>query len=458
MDIKKYKRIYMMGLGGISMSGIAEILKNWGFEVTGSDSVQSAQTDWLEKNGIKVNIGQVRENIHNDIDLLVYSAAIKEDNPEFIRAKELDIPCVERGVFLGEITKLFKDTIGIAGTHGKTSTTSMVSSAFLEAGYDPTIQVGACLKAIDGNYRVGDSDYFIIEACEYSDSYLNFKQKSAIVLNIDDDHLDYFGNIDNIKKSFEKYVAKLPKNGLLVLNRDDERCYDLRNSTKAKVITVGSSDNADWFYKDVSFNDDGYANYDAYFHGEFKGHIELKVAGIHNVFNSLACIALCYEYKISVDLVAKALLNFDGASRRLEYKGKLNGAKIYDDYGHHPTEILATVNSLKKKKYKELWVVYEAHTYSRLNSHLDEIAEALVNFDNIIITDIYAAREKNIYNIHEEDLMNKLKKLGKSSVHISSFEEIVKTLQDNVKDGDIILTLGAGYVTKISDMLKELNN
>lgn len=458
MDIKKYKKIYMMGIGGISMSGIAEILKNWGFEVSGSDSTRSAQTEWLENNGIKVNIGQIAENIHDDIDLLVYSAAIKDDNPELMKARELEIPCVERGAFLGEITKLFKDTIGIAGTHGKTSTTSMVASSFLEANYDPTIQVGACLKAINGNYRIGNSDYFIIEACEYSDSYLNFKQKSAIVLNIDDDHLDYFGNIDNIKKSFEKYVAKLPEDGLLVLNRDDERCYDLRNSTKAKVISFGKNDEADWTYRNLTFNDDGFASYDAYYHKDFKGHIELKVAGIHNVFNSLACIALCYEYKINVEVVAKALLKFDGASRRLEYKGMINGAKIYDDYGHHPTEILATANSLMKKKYNELWVVYEAHTYSRLNSHLDEIAMALSNFDHIIITDIYAAREKNIYNIHEEDLMDRLNKLGKTSVHISSFDEIVKMLKDNVKEEDIVLTLGAGYVTKISDMLKELNN
>lgn len=458
MDIKKYKRIYMSGIGGISMSGIAEILKNWDFEVWGSDAVKSSQTDWLEDNGIKVIIGQVRENITEDIDLFVYSAAIREDNPELIRVKELNIPSVERGVLLGEITKLFKNTIGIAGTHGKTSTTSMVACAFIEAKLDPTIQVGAGLKLIDGNYRVGNSDYLIVEACEYSDSYLNFKQKSAIVLNIDDDHLDYFGNIDNIKKSFEKYVSQLPEDGLLVLNRDDDRCYDLRNSTKAKVITVGENHDADWYYENVNYDDDGCASYDAYFHKEFKGHIVLRVAGIHNVFNSLACIALCSEYNIDINDIAKALLKFDGASRRLEYKGMLNGAKIYDDYGHHPTEILATVNSLKKKKYNELWVVYEAHTYSRLNSHLVEIAESLTDFDYIIITDIYAAREKNIYNIHEEDLIRELNKLGKEAIHISSFDEIVSYLKENVKNNDIILTLGAGYVTKISNMLKELND
>lgn len=456
INIKDYKHIYMIGIGGISMSGIAEILKNWNFEVSGSDGQKSSQTDWLEDNGIKVNIGHNPDNINENIDLVVYTAAIKEDNPELVKARELNIPCVERGAFLGEITKLYKDTIGIAGTHGKTSTTSMVASAFLEAGYDPSIQVGAVLKAIDGNYRVGTSDYFIIEACEYCESYLNFKQRSAIVLNIDNDHLDYFGNIDNISKSFQKYVSLLPEDGYLVLNRDDERCYDLRNFTKAKVITVGSTDDADWTYKDVQFNDEGYATYTVYNKGVNKGNISLKVAGMHNVFNSLCCVALCDAYDIDVETVAKALLKFDGASRRLEYKGMLNGAKVYDDYGHHPTEIHATVEGIKNKKYNESWVVFEAHTYSRLKEHLEDFAKALKDFDHIIITDIYAAREVNTFNIHEDDLINELKKYNKEAVHISDFDEIVDYLKNNVKNGDIILTLGAGNVTKIANKIMKL--
>ncbi len=458
MNINDYKNVYMIGIGGISMSGIAEILKKWNFNVTGSDSQKSSQTEWLEDNGIKVNIGQVSENIDEDIDLVVYTAAIHEDNPELVKAKELKIPCVERGEFLGEITKLYKDTIGIAGTHGKTSTTSMVASAFLEAEYDPSIQVGAVLKAIDGNYRVGSSDYFIIEACEYCESYLNFKQRSAIVLNIDSDHLDYFGSIENIEKSFQKYVSLLPENGYLILNRDDERCFNLRNFTKAQVITVGSTDEADWTYKNVSFDDDGYATYTVYNKSENKGNVTLKVAGMHNVFNSLCCVALCNAYGIDVDTVAKALLKFDGASRRLEYKCMFNGAKVYDDYGHHPTEIMATVKGIKNKKYNESWVVFEAHTYSRLSQHLKEFAESLVHFDHIILTDIYAAREVNTYDIHESDLIMELNKLGKEAVHISSHDDIVKLLQDNVKDGDIVLTLGAGNVTKIASKLKELGN
>ena len=456
INIKDYNHIYMVGIGGISMSGIALILKKWNYKVSGSDGVSSHQTEWLINNGISVNIGQVKENITEDIDLVIYTAAIKLDNPELVRAKELGIPIIERGEFLGEITKLFKDTIGVAGTHGKTSTTSMVTCSFIEAGLDPSIQVGANLQILDNtNYRVGDSDYFIIEACEYCESYLNFHQKSAIVLNIDDDHLDYFGNIDNIEKSFQKYVSLLPEDGYLVLNRDDERCYNLRNSSKAKVITVGATKEADWHYDNVTFDDDGYPTYDVYKLDEFKGKITLKVTGIHNVFNSLCCVALCDAYGIDVEIVAKALLKFTGASRRLEYKCMLNGAKVYDDYGHHPTEIMATIKGIKNKKYNESWVVFEAHTYSRLKEHLHEFALALEHFDHIIIIDIYAAREVNTYNISEQDLIDELNKLGKEAIHISKHDEVIKYLQDNVNDGDIVLTLGAGNVTKIANKLRD---
>ncbi len=453
MQINDYKHIYMIGIGGISMSGIAEILVKWNFQVSGSNNVTNEQTEWLEKNGVKVNIGHAKENIHNEIDLVVYTAAIKEDNPEIIEAKKYGIPIVERGNFLGEITKLFKDTIGIAGTHGKTSTTSMVASSFLEAELDPSIQVGTFLNKINGNYRVGQSDYFIIEACEYAESYLNFQQRSAIVLNIDDDHLDYFGTIENIKKSFEKYVSHLPENGLLVLNREDERCYDLRNFTKAQVITVGKTDRADWHYENITYDVDGYPSYDAYKGAHLVNRMTLHVTGEHMVFNSLCCLALCDAYGINPSIVAGALKEYSGASRRLEYKGEVNGAKVYDDYGHHPTEIAATVKGLLNKKFHESWVVFEPHTYSRLAQHLKEFASSLIPFDHIVITDIYAAREINTYAIHEDDLIKEIKALGKEAIHISDLEEIVSYLKKQVNQGDIVLSLGAGNVTKVSQFL-----
>ena len=458
LNLKNYKHIYMSGIGGTSMSGIAEILLKWGYKVTGSDINYTPQIELLEKSGIKVFIGQVAENIDETIDLLVHTAAVKLDNPELVRAKELNIPIVERGIFLGEITNLYDEPIGIAGTHGKTTTSSMVTCTFMEAGLDPSVQIGANLKILNGNYRVGNSKYFIVEACEYSDSYLNFKQKSEIVLNIDDDHLDYFKNIDNIQKSFEKYVGGLSSEGYLVTNGDDERCLALKDYTKAKTITVGKNEKSDWYYKNVIFDENGCASYDAYYKGVFKKRIKLGIIGVHNVFNSLACIALCSLYGIDLDIVAKALVNFTGAARRMEFKGILNGAKVYDDYGHHPTEIMATAQGIKNKKINHSWVVFEPHTYSRLAQHLQEIAMALACFDNIIITDIYAAREKNTYNISVEDLINELGKLGKKAIHISEHDEIINYLKNMVQENDLILTLGAGNVTKIADKIKKLTN
>ena len=313
------------------------------------------------------------------------------------------------------------------------------------------------MPSVGSTFTVGGGDCAVFEACEYKKNFLSLDPKIAGGLNIDNDHLDYFKNIDNIQKSFEKYVSQLPEDGYLILNRDDERCYALRNSTKATVVSVGTHEDADWTYKNVTFDDDGFATYDVYKSNEFMGSITLKVAGIHNVFNSLCCVALCDAYGISVEIVAKALIKFTGASRRLEYKGMINGAKVYDDYGHHPTEIMATVNGVKNKKYNESWVVFEAHTYSRLKEHLHEFALALQHFDHIIMIDIYAAREINTYNIHESDLINELKKLGKKALHISNHDEVIDYLSSNVTKGDIIITLGAGNVTKIANKIKEMN-
>ena len=452
-NIKKHKNIYMIGIGGISMSGIAHILTKWGYNVTGSNNESNSMTDELIKNGIKVYIPHDYNNINNSIDLIVYTAAIKDDNPELIHSKELNIETMERGEFLGELTKLFNDTIGISGTHGKTTTTSMVSECFLEANLDPTIQVGSVLKSINGNYRVGNSDYFIIEACEYKDSYLNFEQKSAIVLNIDNDHLDYFKNFNNIKKSFKEYVSHLPKNGLLIINGDDKNCLELALNTKAKVLTYGFKNTNNYIAKNISFNDLGYGEYDLYKKDEYVDHINLSVVGKHNISNSLACVALCLNYGIDIKHIKEGLISYTGAGRRFEYKGVFNGAKVYDDYGHHPTEVKAVSDSILNKKFNKSWVIFEPHTYSRVKNHAVDFAKSLVNFDNIIIVDIYAAREINTYNVSENDIINELKKLGKNGIHISDYNEIKKYLNERVNKDDLILTLGAGYITKLSDLL-----
>ena len=457
-NLKKYKNIHMIGIGGVSMSGIAAILKNWGFNVTGSDWVHSDTTDKLNKMGIKVNIGHNTEDVKK-ADVVVYSAAIKKDDPEMLEANKLNIPTIERADFLGEITRCFEDTICISGTHGKTTTTSMISNCFLEANTDPSIQVGAYLKQLDGNYRVGNSEHFIIEACEYVESFLKFSPKAEIILNVDNDHLDYFKTFENIKKAFIKYVKLLPDNGILVLNGDDKNCLDLQQYTKAEVITFSiKNPNCDFFANNITFNNDGFPSFDVWKKQKYYGKISLSVPGIHNVLNSLACIALCDKYKIDSNSIQHALKKFTGAHRRFEYKGIFKNARIYDDYGHHPTEILATANSLKNKKYNESWVVFQPHTYSRTKNLLDDFAKVLTEFDNIIVLDIYAARETNIYNISSKDLVNKIISLGKKAEYLPNFEECINYLNKNVHDNDIILTLGAGTVTEIGDLLLNFEN
>lgn len=451
--LQKYNKIYMIGIGGVSMSGIAEILLNWGFSVSGSNNVENGATGKLRKNGIEVIIGHKAENVIG-ADVVVYTAAIKGDNVELQKAKELGIPTIERADFLGEITRCYKDTITVAGTHGKSTTTSMVSLCFLEGLKDPSIQVGADLIQIDGNYKVGNSEHFIIESCEYVESFLKFSPKAEIILNIDNDHLDYFKNFENIKNAFIKYVKLLPEDGILVVNGDDKNCLDLPTYTKAKSLTYGiSNKNVDFFAVNIVFDNDGFPEFDVYSHDKFYERIKLHVPGMHNVLNSLGCIALCNEYGIDKTAIKNGLAKFTGVGRRFEFKGKVNGASIYDDYGHHPTEIIATAKALMNKKYNKSWIVFQPHTYTRTKLLLEDFAKSLLNFDNIIILDIYAAREKNIYDISSKDLVDKICSLGKNAIYISDFEDCVSFLKEHVQENDIVLTQGAGTVTEIGKML-----
>ena len=453
-SLKKYNKIHMIGIGGVSMSGIAAILKNWGFNITGSDCSNSEITDKLNNMGIKVTIGHNLEDVKNS-DVIVYSAAIKQDDPEMLEAKRLNIPTIERADFLGELTRCYKDTICISGTHGKTTTTSMISLCFMEALKDPSIQVGAFLKQLGGNYLVGNSEHFIIEACEYVESFLKFSPKAEIILNIDNDHLDYFETFENVKKAFIKYAKLLPDDGILVANADDSNCLDLQKYTNSKFITYGiNNKKADFYAENITFDNDGFAKFDVYYNKEFFETFKLSVPGKHNVLNALACIALCNTYNIDKQYLKSALLKFTGAHRRFEFKGKIdNKASVYDDYGHHPTEIIATAKSLQNKKYNKSWVIFQPHTYSRTKTLLDEFANALLNFDNIIVLDIYAARETNTYGVTSRDLVNKITSLGKNAKYISDFDACVSYIQNNVKQNDIVLTLGAGTVTKIGPML-----
>ena len=452
-NIKKYKHIHMIGIGGVSMSGIAAILHNWGFSITGSDKVESDNTQKLANMNIPVVIGHNIKYI-SKADVIVYSAAVSKDDPEIVEAKRLNIPTIERADFLGELTRCYKNTICVSGTHGKTTTTSMVALCFLEALYDPSIQVGAYLNAIDGNYKVGNSENFIIEACEYVESFLKFSPKAEIILNIDNDHLDYFKTFENIKNAFVKYVKLLPQDGLLVVNEDDINCLDVSKKANCKTVTYSlKNKNADFYAEKIEYNNEGFPEFDVFKKNSFFSHIQLSVPGLHNVLNALACISLCDSYNIDSLTIKNALLKYTGANRRCEYKGTVNGARIYDDYGHHPTEIKATANALKNKKYNESWVVFQPHTYSRTKNLLNDFANSLLNYDHIIVLDIYAAREQNIYGISSKDLVDKIITLGKKANYIPDFNNCVSFLKSNVKENDIILTLGAGTVTEIGPML-----
>ena len=325
----------------------------------------------------------------------------------------------------------------------------------MDALKDPSIQVGAMLKNLEGNYRVGNSEHFIIEACEYVESFLKFSPKAEIILNIDNDHLDYFKTFDNIKNAFIKYVKLLPDDGLLVINGDDKNCLDLPQYTKAKVVTYGiKNEDTDFVGKNIVFDNDGFPEFDIFYRGEFFMKLKLSVPGMHNVLNALSCVSVCTEYGIERKDIQDALIKFTGAHRRFEFKGKINNEiSVYDDYAHHPTEIKATYNSLKNKKYNESWVIFQPHTYSRTKLLLNDFADALKDFDHIIILDIYAARETNTHNISSEDLVNTIKSLGKDAIFIPDFHNCTNYIKDNVKKDDIVITLGAGTVTQIGPML-----
>ena len=454
-ELKQYKHIHMIGIGGTSMSGIATILKKWGFYVTGSDANQSELVDKLIENNIPVIIGHDLENIKR-ANLVVYSAAIPEDDVEMLEAKRLGIQTMERSTFLGLITKAYKNTICVSGTHGKTTTTSMLSVCFLEAKKDPTIQVGAILKQIGGNYRVGNSDCFILESCEYVESFLKFHPRTEVILNIDNDHLDYFKDLDHIKNAFVKFVKLLPEEGLLVVNADDENCASLYKNTTAKIVTFGiNNEKCNFVARNIAYDNNGFPLFDVYRNNTFYKSIKLSVPGLHNVYNALACIATCHEYGIEKETIKTALAKYTGAHRRFELVGETNGAYVYDDYGHHPTEIKAVYDAMRKKKYNRSWVVFQPHTYSRTKNLLADFAQVLSVFDNIIVTDIYAAREKNTLGISSTDLVNQINinRIGKKAIYMSDFNEIAKYIRDRVMPNDIVLTIGAGTVTNIGPMI-----
>lgn len=441
--------IHMIGIGGISMSGLAEILKNKGYNVKGSDMNDGSIQNKLRASGIDVIVGHDASNV-GDADAVIFTAAIKTDNPEYVEAKRRNIPLIERSVLLGEITRMYSDTIALSGTHGKTTTTSMIASCFISAGKDPTVSVGGELNILNGNYRIGNSEFFITEACEYVESFLELSPKIAVVLNVEADHLDYYRDIEHIKNTFCKFEDKLPSDGTIVINTDDENTKCLIDNCKCNKITFGINKPANYMAKNIAFERD-ITTYDLYVNNKCLLKIELAVPGIHNVYNSLACIAVCNAYNLDLRIVKDALYKFGGAKRRFEKKGEFNGATIYDDYAHHPSEIKATLSAAKEKKKNRVWCVFQPHTYTRTKALLNEFSESFYDADNVIITDIYAAREKDTGDISSKDLVDKIKATSKNAVYMKDFNEIEEFLKEKLEPGDLFLTIGAGDVYKIGE-------
>lgn len=458
LDFNQKIHIYFIGIGGISMSGFAELLHKEGFTVSGSDSLNNDITKHLESLGITIFYGQDEKNITNDYDLVVYTAAIHKDNPEYKKAVELGIPMLNRAQMVGQVMKNYSTAVAVSGTHGKTTTTSILSMMMLEGNMDPTISVGGILEAIHGNIRIGHSKNFITEACEYTDSFLNFHPTRSIILNVEAEHLDYFKDLAQVRHSFKTFANLLPEDGTLVINGEIDHVEELTNEAKCKVLTYGVIDDnfnqpVDYSARNITYNDRGCGSFDLY-HKETKlGGICLCIVGRHNISNSVASIAMALDMGISLDAIQDALDQFTGTHRRFEYKGQVNGITIIDDYAHHPTEIEACLDGAKRYPHKDIWCAFQPHTYTRTRNFLKGFATALSKADHIVLADIYAAREDDPGDISSADLKRELEALGKDVHYFHTFEEIEKFLIDNCTNGDLLITMGAGNIATVGEKL-----
>lgn len=443
-DLPKGAKIHMIGIGGISMSGIAEMLIYLGYCVSGSDMGESELIDELRTRGAEIYIGQRAENIKSP-DLVCYTAAIAKNNPELTAARSLGIKTIERAELLGAIMELYKYPIAVAGTHGKTTVTSMLSLALLKANTDPTILVGGQLPQIGGNFRIGKTDYLPFEACEYVESFLHFKPFLSIITNVEEDHLDYFSGINHIISSFQKFASLTSPNGCIIVCSDDKNTNIVVQNVERKVIKYAINDeSADFIAKNIVYSESGCGIFDVYKEGKFLTNVRLSVPGTHNVLNALSVIAAVDFLGVDMELAVQGLSEFGGTKRRFEHIGEINGCEIIDDYAHHPTEIEATISTAKKMG-KNVWVVFQPHTYSRTITLLDEFAEALSKADKVMICDIYPAREKYDGKIHSCDLAIKID----GAVYMSDNNAIERYLADNLTGDDMLITMGAGDVCKI---------
>ncbi|WBW97917.1 UDP-N-acetylmuramate--L-alanine ligase [Oceanirhabdus sp. W0125-5] len=454
LNIDKHTTIHFIGIGGISMSAIALLLKDHGYNVTGSDRSESDMVKTLKAKGIPVSIGQKKENIHEN-SIIVYTFAVKEDNEEYIRSQELGLPMYSRAEFLGLVMKNYKYSIGVSGTHGKTTTTSMASHVLLSGNTDPTLFVGGALDAINGNLRIGESEYFLTEACEYKESFLNFFPYIGIILNIDEDHLDYYRDIHHIEEVFIKYAQSIPKNGYLIMNNDDIRASKVINSCSCNKITFGLKSGMVRAI-DINYDSMGCGYFKVEYNNNTLGEIHLNIPGEHNIYNSLAAIASGIALNIPFNSIAEGLFDYKGTHRRFEIKGEVNGAIVVDDYAHHPTEIINALNAGRKLTKGKLYCAFQPHTYTRTHSLLKEFSECFGEADEVIVADIYAAREKDTGIINSQILSDKIKENNINCTYIGKLDAIAEYIAPKLTEGDVLMLVGAGDINTIWEKIKNI--
>lgn len=454
INFEKPCRVHFIGIGGISMSGLAEILLSRGFTVSGSDVKESELVANLRAGGVKVSIPQQASNIE-DPDVVVYTAAIRPDNPELAEVQRRQIPMMSRAELLGELMLNYREAINVSGTHGKTTTTSMIAQILLEAGTDPTVTVGGMLRSIGGNIRIGHDQNFLAEACEYTNSFLSFFPTLSVVLNVEADHLDFFRDIDDIRHSFREFICKLPQDesGFLVINGDIRDVDFFLEGLKCGYATFGKSPEYDYAARNITYDDKARATYELLVHGQPAGTVTLGVPGQHNVYNSLAAIAVSDRLGIDRATAIDALRLYTGTARRFEYRGETKGATVIDDYAHHPQEITATLKTAQMYPHKKIYVVFQPHTYSRTKALMDDFARALILCDEVILPDIYPARETDTLGVSSGDLAKRINQIGGNALYIPDEQKIIQFLNDHLESGDLLITMGAGSTDKLADIL-----
>lgn len=445
------KRIHMIGIGGSSMNGLAQMLLRQGYRITGSDKTRSHYVEALEGMGVQVFIGHDESNVHG-ADLIIYSAAIAEDNPERAEAKRLHIPQMERAVLLGQLMLGHENNICVCGAHGKTTTSSMIAQILVDAGVDPAVSIGGSVDSLGGGSRVGSSKAFVAEACEFHGSFLEMHPTLAVVLNIDADHLDWYGDMDHIVAAFDQFLHLLPSDGIALGWGEDRRIMGLFEKLDRRCVTFGMQDSNDFYPADVRL-ENGCGMFDVMHRGEKLGHVELKVGGEFNIINAVAAFAAAYLSGVPADVIAASLTAFAGVHRRDELTGIIDGVKMYHDYGHNPAEMRGALHVSRMKNPKRLWAVMQPHTYSRVLTLFDDYLTCTQEADFTLVTDICAAREKDPGTINSQMLVDGMCAHGIDAVLTPTFDDTEKYLREHWQEGDLVLTMGCGDINLLNEQM-----